>query len=183
MSEETTTETTVADAAEETAVETSTTDSAEAGVGGIVGERAPEPITTLEELVNLILTSRQSLSTSNERNADVFNQIQNFITEKSNGVTQLDGAISALSSFVTEDTPEDDEHVVKLNQLTAERSKIVEQLQNADTQRRNVFNSITMTEGALQILGQVLTSAGLEETVADVADETEAEEGATLEAE
>ena len=183
MSEETTTETTVADAAEETAVETSTTDSAEAGVGGIVGERAPEPITTLEGLVNLISTSRQSLSTSNERNADVFNQIQNFITEKSNGVTQLDGAISALSSFVTEDTPEDDEHVVKLNQLTAERSKIVEQLQNADTQRRNVFNSITMTEGALQILGQVLTSAGLEETVADVADETEAEEGATLEAE
>ncbi len=175
MSEETTTETTAVDAA--------TTDSAEAGVGGIVGERAPEPITTLEELVNLILTSRQSLSTSNERNANVFNQIQNFITEKSNGVTQLDGAISALSSFVTEDTPEDDEHVVKLNQLTAERSKIVEQLQNADTQRRNVFNSITMTEGALQILSQVLTSAGLEETVADVAGEIEAEEGATLEAE
>ena len=159
-----------------------------AGVGGIVGEMKPEPITTLEELVNLILTSRQSLSTSNKKNADVFNQIQNFITEKSNGVTQLDGAISALSSFVTEETPEDDEHVVKLNQLTSERSKIVEQLQNADTQRRNVFNSITMTEGALQILGQVLTSAGLEEVnVEDVettaADEVATDEGVTTEAE
>ena len=168
--------------------EETTTETTTAGVGGIVGEMKPEPITTLEELVNLILTSRQSLSTSNQRNADVFNQIQNFITEKSNGVTQLDGAISALSSFVTEETPEDDEHVVKLNQLTAERSKIVEQLQNADTQRRNVFNSITMTEGALQILGQVLTSAGLEEVgVEDVettaADEVATDEGVTTEAE
>ena len=168
---------------EETTTETTTT-----GVGGIVGEMKPEPITTLEELVNLILTSRQSLSTSNKKNADVFNQIQNFITEKSNGITQLDGAISALSSFVTEETPEDDEHVVKLNQLTSERSKIVEQLQNADTQRRNVFNSITMTEGALQILGQVLTSAGLEEVnVEDVettaADEVATDEGVTTEAE
>ena len=168
--------------------EETTTETTTAGVGGIVGEMKPEPITTLEELVNLILTSRQSLSTSNKKNADVFNQIQNFITEKSNGVTQLDGAISALSSFVTEETPEDDEHVVKLNQLTSERSKIVEQLQNADTQRRNVFNSITMTEGALQILGQVLTSAGLEEVnVEDVettaADEVATDEGVTTEAE
>ncbi len=169
---------------------TETTETAETalGTGGIVGEEAPATVTTLEELVDLILSSRQSLSTSNQKNADVFNQIQNFITEKSNGVTQLDGAISALSSFVTEETPEDDEHVVKLNQLTAERSKIVEQLQNADTQRRNVFNSITMTEGALQILSQVLTSAGLTETeasteVSDETVETDVEEGATVEAE
>ncbi len=181
MSEETTTETTVADAAEENVTTTE-----EAGVGGIVGERAPEPITTLEELVDLILSSRKSLSTSNQRNTDVFNQIQNFITEKSTGVTQLDGAISALSSFVTEDTPEDDEHVIKLNQLTTERSKIIEQLQNADAQRRNVFNSITMTEGALQILSQVLDSAGLItiEGSTEASDNTaETEEGATVEAE
>ncbi len=83
----------------------------------IDSEKTPESIQTLGELVDLILSSRQSLSTSNQRNTDVFNKIQNFITEKSNGVTQLDGAISALSSFVTEETPEDDEHVVKLNQL------------------------------------------------------------------
>ena len=140
----------------------------------------------MEELVDLILSSRKSLSTSNQRNTDVFNQIQNFITEKSTGVTQLDGAISALSSFVTEDTPEDDEHVIKLNQLTTERSKIIEQLQNADAQRRNVFNSITMTEGALQILSQVLDSAGLItiEGSTEASDNTaETEEGATVEAE
>jgi len=97
----------------------------------------------------------------------------------------LDGAISVLSGFITEETPEDDEHVVKLNQLTTERNKIVEQLQNADTQRRNVFNSITMTEGALQILTQVLSSAGLTEETVDTIDDTAVvdEEGVITEAE
>lgn len=152
----------------------------------IDSEKTPESIQTLGELVDLILSSRQSLSTSNQRNTDVFNKIQNFITEKSNGVTQLDGAISALSSFVTEETPEDDEHVVKLNQLTSERVKIVEQLQNADSQRRSVFNNITMTEGALQILSQVLDSAGLSTTEVSVEtsdDVTETEEGVNTEVE
>tara|TARA_R100000152_G_C6770201_1_gene196290 strand:+ start:412 stop:924 length:513 start_codon:yes stop_codon:yes gene_type:complete len=163
----------------ETVTDTEETSETTPGVGGIVGETAPEPITTLDELVDVIQTQRTALATSNQRNADLFNQIQDFITEKSTGVTQLDGAISAIASFVTEETPEEDEHVVRLNELQTERAKTVEEIQNADTQRRNVFNSITMTEGALQILAQVLTTAGLstDTTVAD------AEEGVTTEAE
>tara|TARA_B100000131_G_C17859351_1_gene509362 strand:- start:62 stop:574 length:513 start_codon:yes stop_codon:yes gene_type:complete len=163
----------------ETVTDTEETSETTPGVGGIVGETAPEPITTLDELVDVIQTQRTALATSNQRNADLFNQIQDFITEKSTGVTQLDGAISAIAGFVTEETPEEDEHVVRLNELQTERAKTVEEIQNADTQRRNVFNSITMTEGALQILAQVLTTAGLstDTTVAD------AEEGVTTEAE
>ncbi len=163
----------------ETVTDTEETVETTPGVGGIVGETAPEPITTLDELVELIQTQRVALATSNQRNADLFNQIQDFITEKSTGVTQLDGAISAVASFVTEETPQEDEHVVRLTELQTERAKTVEEIQNADTQRRNVFNSITMTEGALQILSQVLTTAGLstDTTVAD------AEEGVTTEAE
>ena len=163
----------------ETVTDTEETSETTPGVGGIVGETAPEPITTLDELVDVIQTQRTALATSNQRNADLFNQIQDFITEKSTGVTQLDGAISAIASFITEETPEEDEHVVRLTELQTERAKTVEEIQNADTQRRNVFNSITMTEGALQILAQVLTTAGLstDTTVADT------EEGATIEAE
>lgn len=163
----------------ETVTDTEETVETTPGVGGIVGENAPEPITTFDGLVELIQSQRVALATSNQRNADLFNQIQDFITEKSTGVTQLDGAISAVAGFVTDETPEEDEHVVRLTELQTERAKTVEEIQNADTQRRNVFNSITMTEGALQILAQVLTTAGLstDTTVADT------EEGATTEAE
>ena len=173
MSEETTTETTTA-----TEAETTTT---AAGVGGIAGIPTVE---TLEGLVEIIQSQRSMLASSNQRNADLFNQLQEFITEKTTGVTQLDGAISAVSGFVNDETPADDEHVVRLTELQTERARTVEQLQNADTQRRNVFNSITMTEGALQILAQVLTSAGLESTDAtEDATAEAAEEGATTEAE
>ena len=171
MSEETTTETTTA-----TEAETTTT---AAGVGGIAGIPTVE---TLEGLVEIIQSQRSMLASSNQRNADLFNQLQEFITEKTTGVTQLDGAISAVSGFVNDETPADDEHVVRLTELQTERARTVEQLQNADTQRRNVFNSITMTEGALQILAQVLTSAGLGEETAESATAT-AEEGAGTEAE
>jgi hypothetical protein len=174
MSEETTETTTAADAAETT---TATADAAAggaaapattAGVGGIAGVPT---VQTLEGLIELIQSQRSVLANSNQRNADTFNQLQKFITEKTTGVSELDGAISAVAGFVTEETPADDEHVVRLTELQDERARTVEQLQNADTQRRNVFNSITMTEGALQILAQVLSSAGL-------AEETSAESGA-----
>jgi len=151
MSEETTNETTTTTEAVET----------EAGVGGIVGEKAPATVETLDELVLIIRSQREMLVNSNQRNVNLFNQLQEFITEKSTGITQLDGAITAVSEFVNDDTAADDEHVVRLTELQNQRSKSVEQIQNADTQRRNVFNSITMTEGALQILTQVLSTAGL----------------------
>lgn len=172
MSEETTNETTAADAAETTTTE--------AGVGGLGG---PPAVETLEGLVDLIQSQRSMLANSNQKNADTFNQLQKFITEKTTGVSELDGAISAVAGFVTEETPADDEHVVRLTELQTERARTVEQLQNADTQRRNIFNSITMTEGALQILAQVLTSAGLAEETTEAATEAAAEEGAGTEAE
>ena len=172
MSEETTNETIAADAAETTTTE--------AGVGGLGGRPVVE---TLEGLVDLIQSQRSMLANSNQKNADTFNQLQKFITEKTTGVSELDGAISAVAGFVTEETPADDEHVVRLTELQTERARTVEQLQNADTQRRNIFNSITMTEGALQILAQVLTSAGLAEETAEAAPAASAEEGAGTEAE
>ena len=184
MSEETTNETTAADAAEINET-TATADAAAggaaapattAGVGGIAGVPT---VQTLEGLVELIQSQRSVLANSNQKNADTFNQLQKFITEKTTGVSELDGAISAVAGFVTEETPADDEHVVRLTELQDERARTVEQLQNADTQRRNIFNSITMTEGALQILAQVLTSAGLGEETAESA----TTEGAGTEAE
>lgn len=166
MSEETTNETT--DATE--AVET------ESGVGGIVDENASATVETLDELVLIIRSQREMLVNSNQRNVNLFNQLQEFITEKSTGITQLDGAITAVSEFVNDDTSDDDEHVVRLTELQNQRSKSVEQIQNADTQRRNVFNSITMTEGALQILTQVLSKAGLSDNVeTEKSDETKVE--------
>ena len=189
MSEETTeiNETIAADAAETT---TAAADAAAggaaapattAGVGGIAGVPT---VQTLEGLIELIQSQRSVLANSNQKNADTFNQLQKFITEKTTGVSELDGAISAVAGFVTEETPADDEHVVRLTELQTERARTVEQLQNADTQRRNVFNSITMTEGALQILAQVLTSAGLGEETAEAATtEAATTEGAGTEAE
>lgn len=163
MSEETTNETAVVTESVETEA-------------GIVGENAVATVETLDELVLIIRSQREMLVNSNQRNVNLFNQLQEFITEKSTGITQLDGAITAVSEFVNDDTSTDDEHVVKLTELQNQRSKSVEQIQNADTQRRNVFNSITMTEGALQILTQVLSKAGLSTNVeAEESDETKAE--------
>ena len=142
------------------------------GEGGIVGETF---VTSFDGLLDVILRERNTLVKSNQNNADLFNQLQEFIKQKTTGVTQLDGAINALSSFVTEETPEDDEHVVKLTELKSQRVRTVEEIQEADTQRRNIFNSITMTEGALQVLNQVLSKTNVgTETV---------EEGVTTEVE
>jgi len=159
----------------ETTTET-TTETAEvstsAGVGGIVGETF---VTSFDGLLDVILREKNTLVKSNQNNADLFNQLQEFIKLKTTGVTQLDGAITAISSFVTEEAPEDDDHVVKLTELRTQRAKTVEEIQEADTQRRNIFNSITMTEGALQVLNQVLSKTNVgTETV---------EEGVTTEVE
>lgn len=131
-----------------------TTETTEVGVGGIVGETT---VSSLDQLIDVILQQRTVLITSNQKNTDLFNKLQQFITEKSTGVTQVDGAISALSEFVTDETPEDDRHVVELARLHDERNSLISELKTADAQRRNVFSTITMTEGALQVLTQVLS--------------------------
>lgn len=138
----------------ETTTETNETTEIPAGAGGIVGETY---VTSLDGLISVILRERNALITSNQKNTDLFNRLQEFITEKSTGVTKVDGAISALSEFVTDETPEDDKHVAELNKLHHERNTLISELKTADIQRRNVFSTITMTEGALQVLGQVLS--------------------------
>lgn len=139
---------------ETTTEETVDTTETTAGVGGIVGETH---VKSLDGLIDVILQERNALISSNQRNTDLFNKLQEFITEKSTGVTKVDGAISALSGFVTEDTPDSDRHVEELNRLQLERNELITELRTADAQRRNIFSTITMTEGALQILGQVLS--------------------------
>lgn len=138
----------------ETSEITTETTETPAGAGGIVGETY---VTSLDGLISVILRERNALITSNQKNTDLFNRLQEFITEKSTGVTKVDGAISALSEFVTDETPEDDKHVAELNKLHHERNTLISELKTADIQRRNVFSTITMTEGALQVLGQVLS--------------------------
>lgn len=138
----------------ETSEITTETTETPAGAGGIVGETY---VTSLDGLIDVILRERNALITSNQKNTDLFNRLQEFITEKSTGVTKVDGAISALSEFVTDETPEDDKHVAELNKLHHERNSLISELKTADIQRRNVFSTITMTEGALQVLGQVLS--------------------------
>ncbi len=136
--------------------ETETTETTEttSGVGGIVGETY---VTSLDGLISVILQERSTLVRSNQNNTELFNKLQEFITEKSNNVTQVDGAISALNGFVTEDTPSDDKHVVELTKLHHQRNDLISELKTADAQRRNIFSTITMTEGALQVLNQVLS--------------------------
>lgn len=136
--------------------ETETTETTEttSGVGGIVGETY---VTSLDGLISVILQERSTLVRSNQNNTELFNKLQEFITEKSNNVTQVDGAISALNGFVTEDTPSDDKHVVELTKLHNQRNDLISELKTADAQRRNIFSTITMTEGALQVLNQVLS--------------------------
>ena len=138
----------------ETTTETTEVKETLVGVGGIVGETH---VTSLDGLIDVILQQRTVLITSNQKNTDLFNRLQEFITEKSTGVTQVDGAISALSEFVTDETPKDDRHVVELARLHHERNDLISELKTADAQRRNVFSTITMTEGALQVLSQVLS--------------------------
>ena len=154
-----------AETSETTTNEETTTETAEvstsAGVGGIVGETF---VTSFDGLLDVLLQQRNTLAKSNQSNADLFNRLQEFINEKTTGVTQVDGAISALSGFVTDETPEDDKHVVELNRLQSEREELLKELKNADQQRRNIFSTITMTEGALQVLKQVLSKTGHSET-------------------
>ena len=124
------------------------------GEGGIAGETT---VSSLDGLISIILQERSTLVRSNQNNTELFNKLQEFITEKSNNVTQVDGAISALNGFVTEDTPSDDKHVVELTKLHHQRNDLINELKTADAQRRNIFSTITMTEGALQVLNQVLS--------------------------
>ena len=128
-----------------------------AGVGGIVGDR---PVSNLQELVDVILDKRETLSDNNQKNVEIFNQLQKIAVNLNNSLTVLNGAIAGISEFVTEETPEDDNHIVRLEELKSNRTVAIEELKLTNSKRNLLISTIQANEITLGVLNSILETAG-----------------------
>lgn len=143
---------------EETNTETEET-VMELGSGGL----ATVPVVkTLEQLVNLIVDKRETLVNTNQRNVEVFNELQRVTAKITNSLSVLDGAIAGISEFVTEETSEDDAHVVRLRELQENRNAAIQELKLANSKRTLLITSIQSTELSLEVLNGILVRTGSE---------------------
>ena len=137
--------------------ETEETENTQLGTGGL----ATVPVVgNLDQLVNVIVDKRESLVNANQRNVEVFNELQRVTAKIVNSLTVLDGAISGISEFVTEETSEDDAHVVRLRELQENKSAAIQELKHANSKRTLLITSIQATEISLGLLNSILERAG-----------------------
>lgn len=137
---------------------TETTDT-QLGSGGI----ASVPVVgTLDQLVNVIVDKRESLVNTNQRNVEVFNELQRITAKITNSLSVLDGAIAGISEFITEETSDDDAHVVRLRELQENKSSAIQELKLANSKRTLLITSIQATEISLGLLNSILERAGSE---------------------
>ena len=107
---------------EETTTATEEVTKTQLGTGGL----ATVPVVgTLDQLVNLIVDKRETLVNTNQRNVEVFNELQRVTAKITNSLSVLDGAIAGISEFITEETSEDDAHVVRLRELQENKSAAI----------------------------------------------------------
>ena len=129
----------------------------ELGSGGI----ASVPVVgNLDQLINLIVDKRESLVNTNHRNVQVFNELQKITAKITNSLSVLDGAIAGISEFITEETSEDDAHIVRLRELQENKSAAIQELKLANSKRTLLITSIQATEISLGMLNSILERAG-----------------------
>lgn len=146
--------------ADNTTTETEDTKSTELGSGGL----ASIPVVgTLDQLVGVIVDKRESLVNANQKNVEVFNQLQQITAKIQTNLTVLDGAIAGISEFVNEETDESDEHILRLKELQTNRVKSLEELKLVNSKRTLLITSIHASEIALKMLNEILTRAGSED--------------------
>ncbi len=143
--------------ADNTTTETKETENAKLGTGGL----ATVPVVgNLDQLVNVIVDKRESLVNTNQKNVEVFNELQKITAKITNSLSVLDGAIAGISEFITEETSEDDAHVVRLRELQENKSAAIQELKLANSKRTLLITSIQATEISLGLLNSILERAG-----------------------
>lgn len=146
--------------ADNTTTETEDMKSTELGSGGL----ASIPVVgTLDQLVGVIVDKRESLVNTNQKNVEVFNQLQQITAKIQTNLKVLDGAIAGISEFVNEETDESDEHILRLKELQTNRVKSLEELKLVNSKRTLLITSIHASEIALKMLNEILTRAGSED--------------------
>ena len=144
---------------EETTTATEEVTKTQLGTGGL----ATVPVVgTLDQLVNLIVDKRETLVNTNQRNVEVFNELQRVTAKITNSLSVLDGAIAGISEFITEETSEDDAHVVRLRELQENKSAAIQELKLANSKRTLLITSIQATELSLEVLNGILVRTGSE---------------------
>jgi len=143
----------------DTTAETQEATTTRLGTGGL----ATVPVVgNLDQLVDVIVDKRESLVNTNQRNVEVFNELQKITAKITNSLSVLDGAIAGISEFITEETSEDDAHVVRLRELQENKSAAIQELKLANSKRTLLITSIQATEISLGLLNSILERAGSE---------------------
>ena len=145
--------------ADNTTTQTEEVTGNELGSGGIA---SIPTVATLDQLVDVIVDKRESLVNTNQRNVEVFNELQKITAKITNGLSVLDGAIAGISEFISEETAEDDAHVVRLRELQENKSAAIQELKLANSKRTLLITSIQATEISLGLLNSILERAGSE---------------------
>lgn len=139
-----------------TTTETESTD-IQLGSGGI----ASVPVVgTLDQLIDVIVDKRESLVNTNQKNIEVFNELQKISAKITSNLNVLDGAISGISEFVTSEMEETDAHLVRLKELQENRSKAISELKLTNSRRGMLLTSIQAAEISLGILNRILERTG-----------------------
>lgn len=133
-----------------------------------------------DELIEHVRKMDENLSNQQQTVRTEFEQVNTHINQRL--VPQLNatiGAIQTLTEFITDESPDDDQHVVKLDEVQKKRTQLESELK--DLQKR-LGNMLTMSDnlnGALGVTRNILHvyEHGTEEAPAADADEsTEASE-------
>lgn len=141
---------------DDTTTETESTDT-QLGSGGI----ASVPVVgTLDQLIDVIIDKRESLVNTNQKNIEVFNELQKISAKITSNLNVLDGAISGISEFVTSETEETDAHLVRLRELQGNRTRAINELKLTNSKRGMLLTSIQAAEISLGILNKILERTG-----------------------
>lgn len=112
-------------------------------------------------VVDLMTTERDRLVDTNQKNVEVFNELQRITARITNSLSVLDGAIAGISEFVTAETTQEDAHVTRLEELRTQRQATVDELRKANSQRTLLITTIQATEMSLGVLNNILQATGV----------------------
>lgn len=143
-----------------TTAENETSETENDSKNGVGGLSTVPLVRNLDQLIDVIVEKRESLVNTNQKNIEVFNELQKISAKITSNLNVLDGAISGISEFVTSETEETDAHLVRLKELQENRSKAISELKLTNSRRGMLLTSIQAAEISLGILNRILERTG-----------------------
>ena len=110
-----------------------------------------EEINVLDYVENF----RNSLANQSQTDTANYAELSRQTTQIGKDIESLRGAIALCNEFITEISAEDDQHVVRRNELTQQRTNLVTTYRQNEKQLTDLHSVLLSTSGALEALHHV----------------------------